>query len=375
MPIHGRNLAATMLALSLGTGITASTMTACFLGTDVHAQSAFDDRVRLLEMTASVFESVADAAAPAVVYIESQHVDDTGEVNSEDSGSGVLIRPAQLDHPIVLTNLHVVEGALLDDISITLADGRVITPTDVWADPETDLAFLDLDEPNLPAARLGRSDDLHIGQWVIAIGSPFGLSQSVTHGIISAKQRRQLGIPGNLRMREFIQTDAAINPGNSGGPLLNLRGEVIGVNTAIASESGSSSGVAFSIPADIVHWVMGELLAHGKVRRGFLGVEFPNGFDFRDARRLGLSVARGAAVHRVHPKTPAARAGLKPKDVILEFDGQVVDSDAHLINIVSQTPIGKKVEVKVWRKRREVRLHAVLGDWEQFQVSQRVEEL
>ncbi|MGL5094969.1 MAG: S1C family serine protease, partial [Planctomycetia bacterium] len=329
-------------------------------------ESGAVDALALLERTSHVFEDVARRVSPAVVYLEARIYDQAGEPASEESGSGVLVRAGGRDAPVVLTNYHVVAGAKPADVVIHLADGRRLAARKIWHDHETDVAVLDPGETDLPAAPLGDSRSMFVGQWVLAIGSPFGLSQSVTHGIISAKHRRQLGLPGNLRIKEFLQTDAAINPGNSGGPLVNLRGEVVGINTAIASSTGSSSGVGFSIPIHLVRWVADELLTQGKVRRGFLGVEFPEKFSFEKARAAGLPIPRGGLVVLVHADTPAALAGVKAGDVILSFDGTTVDDENHLINIVSQTPIAKPVELTVWRERREVKLQAVLGSWEDF---------
>lgn len=320
----------------------------------------------LLESTGQVFEMVAEHVSPAVVYIESRIEATDDQKGSEESGSGILIQTDHINRPVVLTNYHVVGTADVKQVHVFLADGREVHPRRILRDPETDLAVLDLGSPDLPSIRIGNSDDVSIGQWVLAIGSPFGLTQSVTHGIISAKQRRQLGVPGNMRIKEFLQTDAAINPGNSGGPLVNLKGELIGINTAIASNTNSSSGVAFSIPANLCRWVANELVLTGKVRRAYLGVAFGEAIDFEMAASMGLPRPRGAIVGHVHPGTPAQRAGLQTNDVILSFDRTDIEDEHHLINTVSQTPIGKEVEIVIWRNRRQVRLNAVLGDWESF---------
>src|SRR5262249_54122889 len=159
-----------------------------------------------------------------------------------------------------------------------LADGRLFRPSRVWTDPASDVAVLRLDAEGLPTATLGNSDTARVGQWVLAIGSPFGLNQTVTHGIISARERGQVNLGETIRINDFLQTDAAINPGSSGGPLVNLEGEVIGINTAIASYNSSSSGVAFSIPVNLVKRVMGELLEKGSVTRGYLGMQLAQSF-------------------------------------------------------------------------------------------------
>src|SRR5204862_1894327 len=178
-----------------------------------------------------------------------------------------------------------------------------------------------------PTAPLGNSEQVRVGQWVLAIGSPFGLNQTVTHGIISARERGQVSLGSTIRIKDFLQTDAAINPGSSGGPLVNLDGEVIGINTAIASPSGGNTGISFSIPMNLVRKIAAQLLDKGKVTRGYLGVQLSSGFEGNEAIRLGLSQARGALVDGAHPNTPAATAGLKAKDVILEMDGKAVRNE------------------------------------------------
>ena len=322
-----------------------------------------DRAMAMLDMTSDVIEAASDYVAPAVVSIESRQRDGERKTKSEDFGSGVLYRPVAGAEPLVITNLHVVGDAAAEDVDIYLADGRTFHPTRIWKDHDTDLALLGLPVSDVPTAKLADSDKARIGQWVLVLGSPFGLSQSITHGIISAKNRRQVGMPGNVRIKEFLQTDAAINPGNSGGPLVNLRGEVLGINTAIASYTGKNSGVGFSIPSNIVKWVAGELVTHGKVRRSFLGVSFPRAYTPEIAASLGLSSVQGAYVGTVHARSPAAVAGVKPNDVILEFNGATIDDENHLINAVARTAIGKPAEIVVWRNKTRVRLQATLTEW------------
>src|SRR5262249_38810576 len=212
----------------------------------------------------------------------------------------------------VLTNNHVIAQSAPSQITISLADGRLFHPSRVWADPESDVAVLRLDRAeNLPVARLGDSDRMRVGQWVLAIGSPFGLNQTVTHGIISARERGQISLGSTIRIKDFLQTDAAINPGSSGGPLVDLEGDVVGINTAIASNNGNSSGVAFSIPINLVKRVMRQLLERGHVTRGYLGLQTASAFEPSDALKLGLDRANGAWVEKVYPETPAAAAGLR----------------------------------------------------------------
>src|SRR5262249_17960012 len=192
-------------------------------------------------------------------------------------------------------------------------------------------------------------DHTRVGQWVLAIGSPFGLNQTVTHGIISARERGQVSLGSTIRIKDFLQTDAAINPGSSGGPLVNLEGEVIGINTAIASHSGSNSGVAFSIPINLVKRVMHQLVEKGTVSRGYLGMQLAQAFEVADALRLGLDRAQGALVESVYPDTPAAAAGLRSNDVILQVDGVVIRNENHLINLIAAMPVGQRVRLQVWR--------------------------
>lgn len=319
------------------------------------------------------FEAVAQRVSPAVVYIEAVKpvrpvpATDGRASPQEESGSGVLIRGEGSHRVLALTNNHVVSQAAPEQITINLADGRIFRPSRVWADPESDIAVLKLEADNLPTAPLGDSDAARVGQWVLAIGSPFGLNQTVTHGIISARDRGQVGLGSTIRIKDFLQTDAAINPGSSGGPLVNLNGEVIGINTAIASHNGGSSGVAFSIPANLVKRVMRQLLERGSVSRGYLGMQLAPAFEPADAIRLGLDRVQGAWVEAVYPDTPAAAAGLRANDVVLQLDGIPLRNENHLINHVSMLPPGQRVRLQVWRDRKLLALEAVVGDWSKGQ--------
>jgi S1-C subfamily serine protease len=319
------------------------------------------------------FEAVARAVSPAVVAIETTRPARPGLGGSkgrsnDDSGSGVLIRVEGRPGYLGLTNNHVVAGARPDQITLHLADGRVFRPARVWTDPESDVALLGLEtSATLPTAVLGDSDKARVGQWVLAIGSPFGLNQTVTHGIISARERGQVSLGSTIRIKDFLQTDAAINPGSSGGPLLDMRGEVIGINTAIASQSGSSSGVAFSIPSNLVRRVMRELLEKGSVARGYLGMQLAQAFEPADALRLGLDRVRGAWVERVYGDTPAATAGLQANDVVLQVENVSIRNENHLINLISTLPPGQRIRLQVWRERNAITLEAVVGDWSKGQ--------
>ena len=259
-------------------------------------------------------------------------------------GSGVIVDASG----IVLTNNHVVEGA--DEVTVELTDGREFKAIDIKTDPDSDIAVVRLaDADNLPTAALGNSDELEIGDWVIAIGNPFELETTVSAGIISAKGREL----GRIRRAKFLQTDAAINPGNSGGPLVNLAGEVIGINTAIASNSGAYQGIGFAIPINQARWVSEQLIARGSVERGYLGVSIaPLSADM--AAKLGAADRKGVLVTEVMPGTPAKEAGMQDLDVVVSFDGTPVDSPRTLQEVVERSAIGKQHNVVVLRDGREV---------------------
>ncbi|MBW3543749.1 MAG: trypsin-like peptidase domain-containing protein [Planctomycetes bacterium] len=306
---------------------------------------------------------IVSLTAPSVVHIQSEHRG-VGGGRVQETGSGIVMASPKLAGSYVVTNRHVISGADLKEISIHLYDGRVIEPLRVWTDAASDIAILKIDVPNVQPARWGDSDQVEIGSMVLAMGSPFGLSQSVTFGIVSAKGRRSLKLGGGRSVlnQDFLQTDAAINPGNSGGPLIDLHGRVVAINTAIASNSGGNAGIGFSIPSNLVRQVMDQLLEHGQVQRAYLGVRLDDAFDLDDARRLKLPRLRGALVAEVYSDTPASRAGLQVGDVVLKFrDAEILDHD-HLINLVSLTPVGMRVTLVVVRNGREQTLRVSLGD-------------
>jgi S1-C subfamily serine protease len=313
------------------------------------------------------FEVIARRVAPAVVYVEaskSPKASSSKTATLEESGSGVLIR--YQDQVLALTNNHVISQANAEQITLTLADGTLLHPTRVYADPETDVAALRIEAmPGLVTANLGDSDTARVGQWVLAIGSPFGLNQTVTHGIISARERGQVSLGNTIRIKDFLQTDAAINPGSSGGPLFNIDGEVIGINTAIASHSGTHSGVAFSIPVNIAKRVVRQLLENGNVSRGYLGMQLAPTFEPVDAVRLGMEKVEGALVETIYPGTPAETAGLHANDVVLQVDQQSIRNENQLINLISTLSVGQRVKLRVWRERKMITLEAVVGDWSQ----------
>jgi serine protease Do len=313
------------------------------------------------------FELVAKAVSPAVVHIVAQKVtrpepDDSRRPRYfEETGSGVIIRSSRGPGLYVLTNHHVVDGSKPASIRVSLHDGRSIFPVKVWNDAQADIAVLQLDRDDLPSARLGNSDEARVGTWVMALGSPFGLMHSVSQGIISARRRQMDELPDVLN-QDFLQTDAAINPGNSGGPLVNMKGEVIGINNSIASNGGGNEGVGFSIPINLARWIMNELIAHGRVTRGALGVDLNPEFLEKDANALGMDKPRGAWIGRVHGASPAAQAGMRDGDVVLRYSGVEIIDLNHLINMVSMTAVGQTAELVVWRDRREHKLTVTVGE-------------
>jgi serine protease Do len=315
--------------------------------------------------TSKVLSKIARVVMPSVVHINSfRKVAARGRI--EETGSGVVMTSSKRPGTYVVTNRHVINDALpnLDAIAIHLPDGRVINPLKVWNDPFSDIAVMQVEANNLEPLRWGDSDKLNIGNIVLACGSPFGLSQSVTMGIVSARGRSSVGIGSRSGVlnQDFIQTDAAINPGNSGGPLIDLQGKLIGINTAIASTHGGNEGIGFSIPSNLVRRVVDHLLEYGAVRRAYLGVKLDSEFDYEAARKLFLYRIRGARILEVYPGTPAARADLRYDDVILEFNGNEIFDESHLINHVSLSDTGGMAEVVVWRDGKKLTIQVDLTD-------------
>lgn len=264
-------------------------------------------------------------------------------------GSGVIIR----EDGFMLTNNHVVEGA--DSVKVELSDGRTLDATIVGTDPATDLAVLKVEASGLVAVTLGDSDAIQVGDWVLAIGSPFGLDQTVTAGIISGKNRVQRIIGDGEGFEDFLQTDAAINPGNSGGPLVNLRGEVVGINTAILSRSGASAGIGFAIPTGLIRPVVESIIESGSVRRGFLGAQVGD-INPDIKAEFGLKVDVGALIRGVLDGQPAAIAGLQPGDVVTQIDGKPVISGTQLRNFVASVKPGTTVKMNVLREGKTLDL-------------------
>ena len=314
------------------------------------------------------FELVAKVVSRAVVHIVALKRSESAEGQTkrtyEESGSGVIVRADGQDGLFVLTNTHVIQGAEPDDIRISLQDGRLLRPEEVYSDEDSDVAVIRLGLDDLPSARLGDSDEATPGTWVLALGSPFGLTHSVSQGIISARGRQERDLYDNgVQNQDFMQTDAAINPGNSGGPLVNLKGEVIGINTAIASHGGGNEGVGYSIPINLARWAMGQLIAEGRVHRGAIGISLQDVFP-EDFQRYGLDRPRGTRISDVTEGSPAKRSGVRAGDVIVRFNGIAVNNTWHLINMVSTTPIGRDVELVVIRDGTPVTLRVTVADFD-----------
>jgi len=267
-------------------------------------------------------------------------------------GSGVII---DNDEGYVVTNAHVIAHA--DKIVVTLGDGREFDAKVVGSDEKTDVALLKIKSPgDLAVAKFGDSDAVHVGDWVVAIGNPFGLSETVTAGIISAKGR----VIGEGPYEDFIQTDASINPGNSGGPLVSTSGNVIGINSAIFSQSGGNIGIGFAIPINLVRSVVEQLREHGKVIRGWLGVTIQP-FTPELSQSFGLEKAEGALVAEVSKDSPAAKAGFERGDIIVEYDGKSIGQAHRLPTLVAETAIGQKVPVVVLRNGERKTLDVTVG--------------
>jgi len=347
--------------------------------------SAADDPLAVLEAVEKAFIEMAKKVSPSVVTISvarkggarpdwidripdeewrkyfGRPKDEFEMPETRSAGSGVIIGADGL----ILTNYHVIEKATA--IRVRLADGRPFDAALVKADSRSDLAVITIPVTGLTVARFNTSGKVQVGQWVVALGNPFGFGRdgraTLTHGVVSAV-RRNLPVLGRLDDRYYghlIQTDAPINPGNSGGALLNIRGEVIGINTAIYSTSRGSQGVGFAIPIDgKTMAIIGKLRRGEEVEYGYLGVEI-RVVKEEDARRLGVPPRRGALVHRVMPETPAARAGLRKDDVIVAFNGQSVANEDELIREVGATPIGSKVTLTVVRERKRVPVEVTLA--------------
>src|SRR5438067_3684390 len=311
----------------------------------------------------NAFVAVAEHVKPAVVFVKSQHVERAQDQRlppgfedffpnlrrrpqvEQGSGSGFIVSP----DGYILTNNHVVAGA--DKVTVKLYDKREFTAKVVGTDPNTDVAVIKIDAHNLPAVQYGNSDSARVGEWVLAIGNPLEFNFTVTAGIVSAKARVRYGLQqSHYAIQDFIQTDAAINPGNSGGPLVNIRGQVIGINAAIASETGLSQGYGFAIPINLARTVMDQLVKTGHVERAVMGVQITDA-DENDAAAVGLKQITGVGVRSYSDDdSPAKKAGIELGDVIVALDGQPIDNTPQLQQKVAFKKPGESVEVTVRRQ-------------------------
>jgi len=346
------------------------------------------DEIENLRQTSKALSSVAKNAVPAVVFIKVEKTIEVGsamrpgmpfeyndpfgffgdefferffrhrlpsqprERKQIGQGSGFIIDK----EGYILTNNHVVGNA--DVINVKLSDGRELKAKLIGSDEKSDVAVIKVDEDDLPTIPLGDSDNLEIGELVIAIGNPFGLTESLTLGIVSAKGRSTVGI---TEYEDFIQTDAAINPGNSGGPLINLEGKVVGINTAIFSQSGGNMGIGFAIPINMAKNIKEQLVKQGKVTRGQLGVMI--GELTKDlAEYFDIDSSKGVVVNDVLKDSPAEKAGIERGDVILEINGQKVEDVGHLRNTVAMASPGSKVKLLIYRNGREKTITVKIGE-------------
>jgi serine protease DegQ len=266
-------------------------------------------------------------------------------------GSGVIVSP----NGYILTNHHVVEAA--DEIQIALADGKTLPARVVGADPETDLAVLKIDAGNLPAITFAQADSLRVGDWVLAVGNPFGVGQTVTAGIVSALGRTHLGIN---TFENFIQTDAAINPGNSGGALVDAAGNLVGVNSAIYSRTGGSQGIGFAIPVSIARQVMEQIIKSGSVTRGWVGIEVQD-LTPELAESFSLGTVEGALIAGVLKGGPADAGGIRPGDILLAVNGKTVTDSASLLNLIAALKPGDHAQLRVARKQQALEMKIQVG--------------
>jgi serine protease Do len=348
----------------------------------VQAQAVSSEGRSIADQLSEAFESASEKVNPSIVPIFAQQVVETQNpfASPEDPfrdffgddflkrffgtppehekqtvhslGSGVIVSK----DGYILTNNHVVDGA--EKLTVVLADQKKYPAKLVGTDPQTDMAVIKVDAKDLTAATLGNSDEVKVGQWVIAVGNPFQLMHTVTAGIISAKGRSEMGLAD---YEDFIQTDAAINPGNSGGALADLDGNVIGINTAINSPSGGNVGIGFAIPINMASQVMGALISKGKVTRGYVGLLLQD-LDEDLAKAMKLKSSEGALVGDVTSGGPADKAGVKRGDVIIEMNGEKVKNSLQLRNAVAQTKPGTSVEFSLIREGRQMQVKILLGE-------------
>lgn len=327
--------------------------------------------IRPIESLSSAFERVAKVVEPSVVNVSAEQVveghalqdlfgganpfgfffDQPRDLRQKSLGSGFIVDP----RGYILTNHHVVNNA--SKIKVRMQDGRELRGTVVGTDPQTDLAVIKVDASNLPVLKLAAADEVQVGQWVLAFGSPFGLEQTMTAGIISAKGR----FIGSGSYDNFLQTDAAINPGNSGGPLVNLEGEVVGINTMILSQSGGFQGVGLAIPATMASSIYPQLIRSGKVTRGWLGVSIQE-LTPELAKGFNVKPDRGVLIAHVEPDSPAAKAGLRPGDIVLEYNGRKTDSPRDLSMAVAESKVGSPARLTLLRGNQTVSMSVLVSE-------------
>ncbi|MEM9940735.1 MAG: trypsin-like peptidase domain-containing protein [Planctomycetota bacterium] len=329
------------------------------------------DEANALDRQFSLLKNIVKVVGPSVAHIEAKKRQPTNATSSgsskarqpvvvEEAGSGIVIQRRNSFY--VITNYHVIENSGLADIRVEV-NGKIYYPSRLMHDRESDLSVIAIGQGNMAPCRVANSDTVEIGDFVVCIGSPFGLSHSVSYGVVSALNRHDLDLgPQGVRYQDFIQTDAAINPGNSGGPLINLEGKVIGINTAIASNSGGNDGIGFSIPMNMVMRIVEDLIDYGKVKRGFLGVSLDARFNYEKATALGLDSAYGALVSAITPKSPASESELRVGDIILEFNGQKVNNDSLLVTKVSLSKVNSLVPVLIYRRGQKMMINVPIRD-------------
>lgn len=361
----------------------------CLMCANAAARGTADNagNIELLSRMSDAFATLVKKVEPAVVFVQVSKTLQGGQLGGGQGGDpfglfndpmfqrffGPQFRPRQrrprkfkqmgqgsgfiITHDgYIMTNNHVVGEA--DEIDVKLTDGRKFRAKVIGTDPKSDVAVIKIDAKGLPVVPLGDSEKLKVGEWVLAIGNPFGLTHTVTVGVVSAKGRSHLGIND---YEDFIQTDAAINPGNSGGPLINIRGEVVGMNTAIFSRNGGSMGIGFAIPVNMAKAVKDQLLKNGKVVRGWLGVIIQD-IDDELAKSFDLKKSEGVLVAEVSPDSPADRGGLRQGDVILRLNGEVVDDVGDLRNRIALTAPGTKISLDILRNGKHRTLKVKIGE-------------
>ena len=339
------------------------------------AQDRTEQRQKLLaaaepfERFGKVLRAAAEFAGPSIVHIESKQIKAVNPTRNSRAGGGVQMQVeesasgivADIDgKPVVLTNRHVVEGVPLHAIRIQTIDRRLLTPTQVLTNADFDVAAVIVAE-DTPAPAIF-TDSAEVGDIILTIGSPFGLDRSVSMGIVSATHRRRIPASvGQTPRVGFYQIDTAVNPGSSGGPMLNLRGEVVGVVTAIATQGGGNEGVAFAIPSKTVLKVVRQLVKDGVVMRPYVGLGFDASFGPEERKKAGLDRIVGARVNQVLPNAPASQAGLQTNDVILAVDGIEIEDDVHIVEHIAQSDVDSTISLQILRNGQTLTIPIKLG--------------